>query len=52
MSQSIRDAGLDVFRFSRGKTLSLASTTAWHEGMHAGQFTVVKAALGLKPKIG
>jgi len=31
---------------------TLASTIAWHEGLHAGQLTVIRKALGLKPSFG
>lgn len=30
----------------------LMTATAWHEGLHAGQLTVVRKHLGLKPKFG
>lgn len=29
----------------------LMSTLAWHEGLHAGQLTVVRKSLGMKPKV-
>ena len=31
---------------------ALMSSIAWHEGLHAGQLTVVRKALGIKPKVG
>ena len=30
----------------------LINTIAWHEGMHAGQLTVIRRELGLGPKFG
>ncbi|MCB9849329.1 MAG: DinB family protein [Phycisphaerales bacterium] len=30
----------------------LAHSIAWHEGMHAGQITVVRKSLGIAPKFG
>ncbi len=32
--------------------IGLAVSIAWHEGMHAGQLTVVRKSLGLAPKFG
>lgn len=29
----------------------LMSTISWHEGMHAGQLTVLRKSLGMKPKV-
>ena len=29
----------------------LMSTLAWHEGLHAGQLTVIRKSLGMKPKV-
>ena len=29
----------------------LMSTLSWHEGMHAGQLTVIRKSLGMKPKL-
>jgi uncharacterized damage-inducible protein DinB len=31
---------------------ALVSTIAWHEGMHAGQLTVIRKSLGIAPKFG
>lgn len=31
---------------------TLASTIAWHEGLHTGQLTIIRKALGLKPAFG
>lgn len=31
---------------------TLAATLAWHEGLHAGQLTVARRALGFGPKLG
>ncbi len=33
-------------------TAQLMFGIAWHEGMHAGQLTVIRKSLGLKPKVG
>lgn len=33
-------------------TAGLASTLAWHEGLHAGQITVIRRKLGLGPTTG
>lgn len=33
-------------------TVGLAFSIAWHEGLHAGQLTVVRKSLGLAPKLG
>ena len=30
----------------------LMSTLAWHEGLHAGQLTVIRKSLGIAPKFG
>lgn len=30
----------------------LASSLAWHEGLHAGQLTMIRRDIGLKPKFG
>jgi hypothetical protein len=30
----------------------LASSLAWHEGMHAGQLTMLRRDIGLGPKFG
>ena len=30
----------------------LMSTLAWHEGLHAGQLTVIRKSLGFVPKFG
>lgn len=32
--------------------IGLAHSIAWHEGLHAGQLTVVRKGLGLAPKFG
>lgn len=32
--------------------IGLASSLAWHEGLHAGQLTVVRKSLGIAPKFG
>ena len=31
---------------------ALMGTLAWHEGLHAGQLTVIRKSLGLKPRFG
>ncbi len=31
---------------------ALMSTIAWHEGLHSGQLTMIRKALGIKPKMG
>ena len=55
--RSMSDAELNapvpdsVGRF--GSTVaSLMSSLAWHEGLHAGQITMIRRALGLGPKFG
>ena len=30
----------------------LMGTLAWHEGLHAGQLTVIRKSLGIVPKFG
>ena len=39
----------DYQTFARDRA-ALMPSIAWHEGLHAGQLTVVRKALGLKPK--
>ncbi len=39
----------DYHTFARDHA-ALMTSIAWHEGLHAGQLTVVRKALGLKPK--
>ena len=31
---------------------TLMTTLAWHEGLHAGQLTIVRKSLGIAPKFG
>jgi hypothetical protein len=40
---------LETFARSYG---GMMCSIAWHEGVHAGQLTVVRKSLGLAPKFG
>lgn len=55
--KSLSDAQLakplegDLARFAPNYA-ALAGSIAWHEGMHAGQLTLVRKSLGIGPKFG
>ncbi len=55
--RSLSDAELtkpihgDLSQFAANRGM-LMSTIAWHEGLHAGQLTVIRKSLGLSPKFG
>ncbi len=41
----------DMSQFAANRAV-LMSTIAWHEGLHAGQMSVVRKSLGIAPKFG
>jgi len=52
-TQAILDEPLpDGFAEFASDKVSLLLSTAWHEGLHAGQLSVIRKSLGFAPKFG